>query len=255
MKIRVAILFLSFIFIFLRQVDCDQLSQIRLLFHQGNTDYREGKFEQAITDYEKALSLGFESGPLYYNLGNAYFKHGTLGKAILNYLRAQSHMPGDADLKSNLTYAQSLVEGRIFAAGRKGFIRAYFILASSFSLDKITWLNMILYFVLTTLLIWAIFVKKIRKVFIYIIALSSFLLIISISIFFVQFYKTAIQKEAVVIAGVSDSKFEPFNDATTFFTLYEGQSVFVISAKNDWVKVRRMDGRQGWVKKSDIELL
>ncbi|MBL7081689.1 MAG: hypothetical protein ISS44_03890 [Candidatus Omnitrophica bacterium] len=255
MKPKLAILFLIFIFIYPKLADGDDLSQVRSLFYQGNTHYREEKFEQAITDYESALSLGLESGPLYYNLGNAYFKYSALGKAILSYLRAQRLMPGDADLKSNLEYAQSLIEGRILVVSGKGFMRAYFILCRSFSLDKITWLSMILYFILSSLIIFAIVRKKAKKILTYISMITLALLIICISIFFVQFYRIVIQKEAIVIAEVSDSKFEPLDHATTFFCLNEGESVFVITTKKDWTKVRRIDGKQGWVKKSDIEPL
>ncbi|MFH1244966.1 MAG: tetratricopeptide repeat protein, partial [Candidatus Omnitrophota bacterium] len=65
------------------------------LFSQGNGYYAQEKFDQAITAYEQELSLGRESGPLYYNLGNAYFKSGQLGRAILNYLRAERLIPAD----------------------------------------------------------------------------------------------------------------------------------------------------------------
>lgn len=42
---------------------------------------------------------------------NAYFKLGNKGKAILNYERALQLLPRDADVKSNLVYARSLIEG------------------------------------------------------------------------------------------------------------------------------------------------
>ena len=81
------------------------------------------------------------------------------------------------------------------------------------------------------------------------------LLIISLSLFSVQFYKTVVQKEAVAIVNTVDSKFEPLEDATTFFVLNEGESVTVIASKKGWLKIRRPDNKQGWVKESDIEFL
>ena len=38
------------------------------------------------------------SGRLFYNLGNAYFKAGELGRTVLNYNRAQKLMPYDKDV-------------------------------------------------------------------------------------------------------------------------------------------------------------
>ena len=80
-------------------------------------------------------------------------------------------------------------------------------------------------------------------------------LIICASLFSAQFYQTQIEKEAVVVAQAAEAKFEPFDDATTFFSLSEGELVSAQATKKDWVKVKRSDGRSGWVKQQDIELL
>ena len=75
----------------------------------------------------------------------------------------------------------------------------------------------------------------------------------SLSLFYAQYSTTIARKEAVIIAETSDSKFEPFTDATTFFTLYEGQKVLIVTSENGWVKIERPDGKQGWTKATDIE--
>lgn len=255
MKIKLSLLFLLLALIFPGGGICDELNQARLLFYQGNTRYSEEKFEQAIADYEKVLSLGFESGPLYYNLGNAYFKRGLLGKAILNYLRAQRLMPADADLKSNLTYVQSLIDNKTPAPEQKWFIRTFSGLAQIFTLDRITLITTILYFVLSIVVIFAILKRDLRKKIVYLSILISTLLVVSLSLFFIQFYNTVLQKQAVVIISKVEAKFEPFDDATRFFTLYEGETVVVTTTRKDWVKVKRIDGKKGWIKKTDIELL
>jgi len=255
MRIKLSFLFLGLMLIFIKSADCGGLSQARSLFYQGNTHYSEEKFQQAIVDYEKALSLGYESGPVYYNLGNAYFKQGKLGKAILNYLRAQRLMPQDADLKSNLDYARSLIKGGIAAAKEKRLTRIFFRVVDSFSLDTFTLLSSILYFILSALVISFILVKNLRKILAYISVPMSVLLLICIFLFFAQFYKTVIQQEAVVTVEAADAKFEPFEAATTFFTLNEGENVFIVTSRKDWVKIARIDGKQGWVRTKDIEPL
>lgn len=252
MKIKSCILLLGFIFIFAGHAHSDELSEARLLFYEGNASYGEGQFKEAALDYEKALALGFESGPLYYNLGNAYFKHGLLGKAILNYLRAKRLMPRDADLRSNLDYAQSLIKGGMVIPERKWLTRVFLNAADSFSLDRITFLSVFLYFMLSAMLILLILLKNLRRIFIYASLVLAVFLIVYVSIFFTQFHKILIQNHAVVIAEACDSKFEPFDAATTFFTLNEGESVNVIASREDWVKVRRMDGKQGWLRQEHI---
>jgi tetratricopeptide (TPR) repeat protein len=65
-------------------------------------------FVQSAMHFERlAGEGGIRSGELYYNIGNTYFRMGDLGRAILNYRRAQLLLPGDPDLLSNLEYARS----------------------------------------------------------------------------------------------------------------------------------------------------
>ena len=61
-------------------------------------------------------------------------------------------------------------------------------------------------------------------------------------------------KEAVIIAEKTDAKFEPFDTATTHFTLYEGMKVYVVSLKDPWCRIERSDKKTGWVKTSDLEI-
>jgi SH3-like domain-containing protein len=63
-----------------------------------------------------------------------------------------------------------------------------------------------------------------------------------------------IGKEAIIIAEKADAKFEPFDLATTHFTLYEGMEVAVVSPKDSWCKIERSDKKTGWVKTSDLEV-
>ena len=61
-----------------------------------------GKFEQAVSLYEQLLKSGFINGQIYYNLGNAYYRLGMPGKAIIYYRRAEKLLPRDADIKANI---------------------------------------------------------------------------------------------------------------------------------------------------------
>ena len=255
MKIRLLILFSIIMIASVTPAFGGDSSQARMLFHKGNAYYNDEGYEDAIVQYEEALRLGLESGPLYYNLANAYFKSGSLGKAILNYSRAKRLMPKDADLLSNLAYAQSLIKGGTVVSERKWLARVFFGLADSFSLDKITLLCSVLYLILSVLIILYILAKDLKKIASYLIVLVMIMLVVSIGLFYVQYNKIIVHKEAVVISDKSDSKFEPFDDATTFFTLYEGESVNIVTSEKDWVKIKRLDNKQGWIKKSDLEFI
>jgi len=82
------------------------------LFDRAKTpdDYRASARE-----LEGIVADGFENGAVYYNLGNAYFRAGDYGKAIINYRKAKPLRPRDSYLEANLQQALSLAPGRLKA--------------------------------------------------------------------------------------------------------------------------------------------
>jgi hypothetical protein len=44
------------------------------LFAEGNQYYRNGHYEEALQTYLNIMQNGYESGALYYNIGNTYYK-------------------------------------------------------------------------------------------------------------------------------------------------------------------------------------
>lgn len=65
-------------------------------------------YRKSIMHFERVIDEGgVRNGRLYYNLGNAYFRWGDVGRAILNYRRAALYMPNDPNLKLNLEFARS----------------------------------------------------------------------------------------------------------------------------------------------------
>ena len=91
------------------QADADKI------WDDANTAYINADYVAAIDGYEKLLDSGLESDRLYLNLGNAYFKRGMNGKAILNYNRALKLAPSDDDIRYNLSIANAYVQDKIDA--------------------------------------------------------------------------------------------------------------------------------------------
>ncbi len=230
----------------------DTLSQARAKFYHANTYYFEGKYDKAIKAYQEAINLGFESGSLYYNLGNSYFKKGELGEAILNYEKAMRLIPRDSDLKSNYEYARSLIKGGIIEAKAQWYRIAFDRIFSLFTIDELAFslaalFTGILLFILATMYIFSI--KKYR------LGTLAVLIIIFVLFFMAIFDKVSVVgKEAIIITKKTDAKFEPFDSATPHFTLYEGTKVAVVSSKNSWFRIERPDKKTGWVKASDLEV-
>jgi len=56
--------------------------------------------------FDEILDNGYSSVEVFYNLGNCYFKSGSLAQSILNYERGQTASSDDEDVEFNLNVAQ-----------------------------------------------------------------------------------------------------------------------------------------------------
>ena len=77
------------------------------LVSDANERYNRGEYAESAQLYEALLSDGYIHAALHYNLGNAYFQQDDLGRAILNYMRAERLSPRDPDVRANLALARS----------------------------------------------------------------------------------------------------------------------------------------------------
>jgi tetratricopeptide (TPR) repeat protein len=245
---------LLFFSIFCKSIAQDAI-QPNTLFFQGNSFYKDERYSEAIKVYEQLVAMGVKSGHLYYNLGNAYFKNGNKGKAILNYERALQLLPRDADVKSNLDYALSLVEGNPTPRDSNWFLSKIFVLERLLNINELTIVVFLLYFGLMAILIFSILLKSLRRILYYTAAILVLLLLFSLISFSVELYKTEFQQKAVIIPENVDVRFEPSDDATLYFTLHEGAVIEVTKFHKDWSKIRRWDGKAGWVKNDSFELV
>src|SRR5437773_838466 len=75
-------------------------------FTKANQDYAQGHFAEAISSYEALASAGQWSANLFYDLGNAYFRTGDFGHAILNYERALALERHHPEAAANLQIAR-----------------------------------------------------------------------------------------------------------------------------------------------------
>ena len=219
------------------------------IFYKGNALYEEGKYDKAIHEFTTLLDRGLESGNLYYNMGNSYFKKGELGKAILNYERAKRLIPRDSDLKSNYKFAASQIPYDI--SEKSSWIKKVINVFLFLSLNEMTVLLSSAFALLVLFFILRLFIRGLKK-FTFPVAACLMLTIILLSIPLVERINL-LDSQAVVISENPEVRFEPRDNATTHFTLYEGMKITVLQSKQEWTKIRRDDGKVGWVRSGEIE--
>jgi tetratricopeptide (TPR) repeat protein len=234
----------------------DQAQDPQRLFYAGNSFYEKREYDKAITEYSKIIDAGIASSRLYYNIGNAYFKLGKTGYAILYYERARRISPQDADLKSNLAYAKSLVGNPSYEIPKENPLTSSIRHPlGDFNINTIMISMLLLYTLLiilqTIALANPVIGKRIRLV-----TLTIFCLFLyNFAGFLIRYYDENILKTGVVVQKTADCKYEPIDKSTTYYRLQEGDDVIVLRSRNGWRKIRRPDGKIGWVYAAAVDVI
>lgn len=226
------------------------------MFKEANALYQEGQFEAAIEKYEEILAADYESGELYYNLANAYYKTGNIGKARLNYERALYWLEGDESLTQNLELLKLRLVDQI-EKPPKLFITVWWeALLNMFNTYTLGVIVLILFWiVLITAAIFLYYRKrgriKWKSLFVTFLVLWLFLLTIWIN----KIYLFETEKYGVILASTVTVHAEPAADTTELFVLHEGTRVKVLRISNSWLEIRLADGKTGWLQSDVLEII
>jgi tetratricopeptide (TPR) repeat protein len=219
------------------------------LFFRANEAYKAGRFQEAVDGYSRLIQSGHETGHLFYNLGNAYFRLNQLGWAILNYERARLLMPRDADLNFNLRYARDQMKDAV--AESQGLMNTTFFWLNTFNLHELFWS-----FAVLNVVFWAILVTRLfmRPDWIFypflVVVILWFIAGFSFGLKWDQVHTddrgVIVQEEISVLAG-------PDINDTVLFKLHAGTEVCLERSEEGWSLVSLPDKKRGWVKKEAVE--
>ena len=228
------------------------------LWNEANAAYADGRWSDAVAGYEMISSMGLESAALYCNAGDAYFKDGNVPMAIVYYERALKLDPSYEDARYNLELMNSLIQDRIDAVPE--FILKVWARDVCYIMDSDAWAVCFLVFLALTLAMVLLYVLAStpagRRVgfFVGIVFLVCTVFSISFSMWQKKDYMSA--DEAIVTRPVTSVKSSPSAESSTdLFILHEGTKVRILDEVGRWNNVELADGRQGWIKADDIEVI
>ena len=219
-------------------------------FVSASVAYKDEDYDKAINLYNKIINGGWESGGIYYNLANSYFRKGDIGRAILNYERARRLIPADSDLNYNLRYVRSLIGTKVHVPRYNLVHRFIKRLSKEYSQDFLALLMVISVLVMSISFLAATYSKLSHKNIYIIILVFSLLFFICLFIFT---YKLNTEGNLAVVVKKTDARFEPRADSTVHFKLYPGLEVKILKQEGGWAKIRREDDKRGWVPKDCFE--
>ena len=227
------------------------------LWIKANDAYSISEFNKALELYGKIESQGLESWKLYYNMGNACFKTGNKGMAILYYEKALKLNPSESDILNNLSLVRMQTLDKITPIPE--FVISTFVkrVQNLLSSDAWTWLSVLLFAVMLLLLICYRFADRSR------VKKLSFALSIGVALMFVVSLVFAINLRnralsydyGIITQPVCNVKSAPNNGGGNLFVLHEGTKIEILEQVGGWSKIEIADGRQGWTEQRDYTII
>ena len=218
-------------------------------FFEANQAYKNHQFQQAIDGYLNLIENGLENGQVYYNLGNAYFRAGDLGRAILSYERAHLLIPRDGDLAFNLSHARNQTQDAAMDLQMSLF-------GDFLGLGGLNRYEVFFAFTLLNLLFFALLCIRLFKKAEWTYYLSIFLaFVISIGgcAVALKWGAWAIDNRAVVLSEEIVVQAGPDSRDTVLFKLHAGAVVRVERTENDWTLLQLSEGKRGWAQSHQLE--
>jgi len=221
------------------------------LYRQGNLLYEGGKFAEASRTYERIIERGVRNGHVYYNLGNAYYKQDRIGLAILAYERATRLMPRDDDLHNNLDLAKERttdqIAGEVPWFGRQAL--------DGVTVNEATVAATSAGFLASLALVGFLLASRprARSATGYALLVSCLVLLMAAGFLGIKIYDSQVNEEAIVLRPTAVVRTGPDVSAEPVFTLHEGAKVQLVEQRDDWLRIRLPDGKNGWLPQDDLE--
>jgi tetratricopeptide (TPR) repeat protein len=209
------------------------------VFEAARVAYDGGRYDEAAGLYRQLLEAGYGERAVLFNLGNAEFRAGHLGEAVLNYRRAWYRAPRDEDIRTNLGFALE----HTGAQPPRATPAARFLRRLSFSgwaaLATLAW------WLLAGLTLAAVAGTRYRALLGRLGVLSALVLLISLAGMW-QWHRLVTSAEQVVVSPGQAARYAPLAEADTHFDLPAGSIVTRLETSGDWLRVGQ-GGQKGWV--------
>lgn len=227
------------------------------LWYSANAAYTSGEYKEAVLYYDSIQVLGYTNHKVYYNLGNAYFKDGNIGKAILNYERALNLKPTDGDVKYNLRVANGYIKDKIDTVPE--FFLFSWIKAWRMSQSSNAWAYISIVFFILALAAALLYLLSgrimLRKTGFYTAIVSLCMFVLTLAFSATERRQMLYSDEAVVMQGAAAVKSSPDNNSKELFIIHEGTKVKIVREIGEWKEIMISDGNKGWVSTDAIETI
>lgn len=216
-------------------------------FSKANQEYGAGHYKEAIDTYEQVVRSGEFSANLFYDLGNAYFHAGDLGRAILNYERALALDRHHPEAQANLRIARDEARSLEMASGTTTRL-AEFASTNQYAIaaGAAFWIAMFCFAV------WIFSRRRSDGVLaLSLLSLTVFALAVS-ALLLVENGSTG-RGFAIVIAGEVPVRLATADTAQSVSVLCAGSEIKILSKRGDWIFAELPNDLRGWIPAKSAE--
>ncbi len=216
-------------------------------FAKANADFAAGNFPAAISGYESLVKGRQWNASLFYDLGNAYFRAGDLGRAILNYERALALDPNQPEARANLQLVRDQARALELAPGwveeHLGFLTP----------TQCAWLGAAAFWGAVAILCGLYFSQRRAVVWIFALLLSA--AIAGGAAFALYRLETgrAGREVAIITHKNIQARLATAESAGTVLVLPPGSEIRILSTRGDWLYVDLPNDLQGWIPAQSAE--
>src|SRR6266542_1026623 len=216
-------------------------------FTKANQEYAQGHFAEAISGYEALVRSGQWRANVFYDLGNAYFRTGDFGRAILNYERALALERHHPEATANLQIARDEAHALEI---QPGSLERYLQFASvnEYSIAAATafWLAIFAMFVL---------IFKQRRSARAIAVSISCLLVLAVAVYAIFTLERGSKGQALAIVTGKDvqARLATADTANSVLALPAGSEIKILSTRGDWMYAALPNDLRGWIQTKNAE--
>jgi tetratricopeptide (TPR) repeat protein len=225
------------------------LAQADVEFAKANEEFAQGHFKEAISGYEALIRAGQWSANVFYDLGNAYFRTGDFGRAILNYERALALQRHHPEATANLRIARDEAHALEI---QPSWLERYL---QSASVNQYTITAAVAFWIAAFCLTALIF--KRRRSAARVTLLLVMLLVSAGAIFATWQLERGSKGEALAIVTGKDvqARLATADTANSVLALPPGSEVRILSTRGDWTYAALPNNLRGWIPAKNAELV
>ncbi|MBK8566292.1 MAG: SH3 domain-containing protein [Saprospiraceae bacterium] len=247
----------AFALLFLLSFQLDYLlaGEAETLFAEGNKAYKEKAYDKAIATYEELINQGYKSADLEYNLGNAWYRQGSVGQAVLHFERALVLDGNHEQATKNLAFLRSKINADIEPLPAFFMTEWWRFARMALGANSMGIIAMLFWWTgFVGLAVWAMGKTREHKKWGLIAGVT--LLIISILPFALSMSRKMYEgntAQAILIQKTAILRTGPNEGSQEVETIAEGTKLRQLAELEGWWQVSLENGEIGWIPESALE--